>query len=95
MLDFVEERDEMPEVAAEPIERGDGDEIELPSANLDHEGIETGTFLPCPADGVIGEVSNHCPAGAIGMFAQRAELVLGRLIAGADASVENDAWARR
>jgi len=90
MLQFIQQRHEVLEVATNPIEGGHGDEIELAAAGIGHERIEPWALLPRATHGVIGELRDNDPAGTGSMLAEGAELVLGSLIARADATVERD-----
>lgn len=90
MLEFVERHDEMPQVAPEPIERRDGDQIELPTACVGHERVEPGSLLARTRSQPVRVGRHNRPAGAVGMLVERAELVLGGLVGRADACVEFD-----
>jgi hypothetical protein len=81
----------VPQVTAQPIEGSHGDEIEASTTRFRHHRVEAGTFLPRPADGVIGELREDHPAGTGGVFSESTKLVLGGLIVGADATVQRDA----
>jgi hypothetical protein len=93
VLELVEQGHQVAEVTSEPIEGGDGDEVELASAGVGHQGIETGAPLPRPAHGVIGEGGRDRPGRTRGMFPECTELILDGLVARADAGVERDAGA--
>jgi hypothetical protein len=93
VLELVQQGHEVPQVPPEAIEDGDSHEIELTTAGVGHHGIESGAALAGAADGMVGVGGHDRPTRALGMFAECAELVLGSLIGGTDASIEGNADA--
>lgn len=81
----------MPEIAAEAIQGGDGDEVEATSPCLGKQRVQAGALLPRAADTMIREFRDDRPTGALGMLAKGAELILGGLVVRADACVHSDA----
>jgi hypothetical protein len=88
MLELVEQCHQVTEVAAETIKRGHGDQIEATTTGVGHERIETRPLLSGPADGIVGELREDHPAGTGSMLSEGAQLILGGLVARADATVQ-------
>jgi len=77
VLELVEQRHEVPEVAAEAVQGGDSDEIEPAPAGIGQELIETGSLLSSAADGVVGDLADDRPqqGDRVAAAAQRVELL--------------------
>jgi hypothetical protein len=91
MLQLVEQSNEVPEIAAEAIERGHGDEIEAPTPRRGKQRVQARALLPGATHCVIRELCDDRPPGALGMFVEGAKLILGGLVARADARVQGNA----
>jgi hypothetical protein len=61
VLQLVEERHQVPEIAAEAVEGRHRDQVELAATRIGHEGVEPGALLTGAAHRLIGELAGDLP----------------------------------
>jgi len=95
VLELVEERHEVSEVPSEPIEGGDGHEIESPPPGIGHESVEAGPLLAGAAHCAVDELGNNLPPRSLSMLTESPELVVRRLVVGAHPRIDGNPTRQR
>jgi hypothetical protein len=85
--EVVDERDQVLQVAAQPIELPGHDDVELPMPRVLHQAIEGRPPVLGPRDAVV-DVFDGRPAAGFDVAPELDELVLGFLVEGADTNVD-------
>jgi hypothetical protein len=86
-LEFLQQRDQMLQVASEPIEAPADDDIEPATSSISDQLIEGGASILCPAHPAI-HVLDGRPASGLHVPPDFSELVLRFLLQRADAGVD-------
>jgi hypothetical protein len=86
-LQLVEHGDEVPEVAAQPVEAPANDHVNLAALGMGEQFVQGRSRVLRTRDSVV-DVRDRCPAPTLDVPAEFLQLVLGMLLLGTDASIE-------
>jgi hypothetical protein len=84
---FIEQRDEMPEISTEPVQSPAHQDIELPSPRILQQFIESGASILRTTDASVHELGGR-PSPRLDIAPEFQELVLGFLVERRDAGVD-------
>jgi hypothetical protein len=89
-LQLIEQQDQVPQIAAQPIEPPAHQDVEPASFGIGDELIERGSSILCPAYTAV-DVLDGGPAPRLDVASEFSKLILGILIGRTDASVNGTA----